>query len=159
MELWHGVLREHRRCLARYLGKESRMNDLNINPYYDQAPIIDVSSSVVGDSGMPGWMPVGAFFFGVGLFAIVAVGAFTLTGTETPPTQAPQQAATQPAKTNAQQPGATAAAAQQPTQQQQQALQPQPQTSPPSAQQAAPAQPQNAQNANVPSTTGSAPKQ
>ena len=141
------------------------MNDLNINPYYDhvppgaQAPIVDVSSSVVGNSGMPGWMPVGAFFFGVGLFAIVAVGAFTLTGTETPPTQAPQQAATQPAKTNAQQPGATAAAAQQPTQQQQQALQPQPQPSPPSAQQAAPAQPQNAQNANVPATTGTAPKQ
>jgi Sec-independent protein translocase protein TatA len=143
-----------------FIGQGARMSDPNINPYFDNpaapsAPIVDVPPPAVGDSGMPGWMPIAAPFVGLGLFAIVAIVAFVLTGTETPPTQGAQQAATQSAKTNAAQPDAAATAARQ-QQQKQQAQPAQPQQQTQSQQQATPALPQNS---NPPATTGSPPKQ
>ncbi|MGI8524979.1 MAG: hypothetical protein ACR2K5_02185 [Pseudolabrys sp.] len=122
----------------------------NVNPYYDQGPVhsrLPVVQANPGDSGMPGWMPVSALFFGLALFAVVLFGAASRSGSEIEPTQGAQQAATQPAKTNAAQPAATQAKAQS-TAQQQNAQQGQQQQQ----QRAAPAQPPNPT-----ATTGSAP--
>ena len=132
------------------------MSDSNINPYFDEPrpqegkPVIDAPPLPVVrplDTGIPAWMPISALFVGLGLFAIVVVGAFTLTGKETPPTQAAHQEGTTPEKQTSAQPDEAAGAAQR--QQQNQAAQaPQGQQL-----QAQPATP------NPTSTSGTAPNQ
>lgn len=120
------------------------MTKPNVNPYYDQHAAdraVVVVPAPVGDSGMPGWMPIAAPFVGLALFGIAAFVGLR-TGAETPPTQGPHQAATQPEKTNAPQPAATAQRAQQ-------------------NQQAAPAPQMPTQAASPPNptaTTGASPK-
>ncbi len=124
----------------------------NVNPYYDHGSVLTNKATLpaaipptqFADSGMPGWMPVGALFAGLALFALVVFGAASHSGSEVEPTQGKQQAATEPAKANAPQPAATQQkAAQQNAQQGQK---------PADQQQAAPAQPPNPT-----ATTGSAP--
>jgi hypothetical protein len=129
------------------------MTKPNVNPYYDQQAAeraateraVVVVPAAVGDSGMPGWMLIAAPFVGLALFGIAAFVGLR-TGAETPPTQGQHQAATQPEKTKATQPDATAQQAQQ--QQNQQAA-PARQTQP---------QTQAAPPPNPTATTGASPK-